>query len=53
MENNRRVRETVYNREYTLEAELTEPNGTYGIRVQNCFGFNKKNSTVPLIDERG
>uniref|UniRef100_A0A182NL86 ZP domain-containing protein n=1 Tax=Anopheles dirus TaxID=7168 RepID=A0A182NL86_9DIPT len=49
----RRVRETVYNREYTIKAEVTNPNGTYGIRVKNCFAFNKKNMSVALIDERG
>lgn len=49
----RRVRETVYGRPYTIRAELTQPNGTHGIRVQNCFAFNKKNVSIPLIDERG
>lgn len=50
----RRVRETVYNRPYTIRAELTQPNGTAGgIRVTNCFAFNKKNARLPLIDERG
>ncbi|XP_041764256.1 uncharacterized protein LOC121589403 isoform X2 [Anopheles merus] len=49
----RRVRETVYNREYTIKAEVTNPNGTYGIRVKNCFAFNKKNMSVALIDDRG
>lgn len=50
----RRVRETVYNRPYTIRAELTQPNGTAGgIRVTNCFAFNRKNSRLPLIDEHG
>lgn len=53
MDNDRRVRETVYGREYTIQAALTEPNGTYGIRVQNCFAFNKKSTNISLIDERG
>ncbi|KAJ6640212.1 hypothetical protein Bhyg_12962 [Pseudolycoriella hygida] len=53
MENNRRVRETVYGREYTISAELTQPNGTYGIKVKNCFAFNKKNISYPLINEKG
>lgn len=53
MENNRRVRETVYGREYTISAELTQPNGTYGIKVKNCFAFNKKNDSYPLINEKG
>lgn len=53
MENNRRVRETVYGREYTISAELTQPNGTYGIKVKNCIAFNKKNVSYPLINEKG
>lgn len=27
--------------------------GTYGVRVANCFAFDKKNVTIQLIDERG
>lgn len=27
--------------------------GTYGIRVKNCFAFNKLNSSVQLIDDKG
>ncbi len=53
MENNRRVRETVYGREYTISAELTQPNGTYGIKVKNCIAFNKKNISYALINEKG
>lgn len=49
----RRVRETVYGREYAIRAELTHPNGTYGIKVRNCFAFSKKNATTQLIDSRG
>lgn len=51
----RRVRETVYGREYAIKAELTHPNGTYGIKVRNCFAFSKKNTSVPipLINEKG
>ncbi|EAT34210.1 AAEL013524-PA [Aedes aegypti] len=52
-ENERRVQETVYGRRYTVKAEVTHPNGTHGIRVRNCFAFNKKNKTIVLIDERG
>lgn len=53
MENERRVRETVYGREYSIKAELTHPNGSYGIRVRNCFAFDKRNTTIRLIDDRG
>lgn len=52
-ENDRRVQETVYGRRYTVKAEVTHPNGTHGIRVRNCFAFNKKNKTIVLIDDRG
>lgn len=49
----RRVRETIYGREYKLKAELTKPNSTNGLKVKNCFAFSKKNTTLKLIDERG
>lgn len=52
-DNDRRVRETVYGRQYTVKAEVTQPNGTYGIRVKNCFAFDKKNISIALIDDRG
>lgn len=52
-ERDRRVRETVYGREYAIKVELTHPNGSYGIRVVNCFAFNKKNISIPLINDRG
>lgn len=49
----RRVRELAYGRDYQLKAEVNQPNGTNGIRVKNCFAFNKKNFSLPLIDDRG
>lgn len=49
----RRVRELAYGRDYQLKAEVNQPNGTYGIKVKNCFAFNKKNFSLPLIDDRG
>lgn len=49
----RRVTEVVYSHPYTLRADVTRPDGTHGIRVKNCFAFNKLNSSVNLIDERG
>ncbi|CAO1429499.1 unnamed protein product [Diamesa tonsa] len=52
-DNERRVREVVFGRDYMVKAEVNQPNGTYGIRVKNCFAFSKKNFTLSLIDERG
>lgn len=50
----RRVRETVYGRPYTIRVELAQPNGTIdALRVTNCVAFNKKNGNITLIDERG
>lgn len=49
----RRVRELAYGRDYQLKAEVNQPNGTFGIKVKNCFAFNKKNFSLPLIDDRG
>ncbi|XP_046421223.1 uncharacterized protein LOC124180149 isoform X1 [Neodiprion fabricii] len=48
-----RVQETIYSHNYTLRAEISRPDGMYGIRVKSCFAFNKRNSSVPLIDEKG
>ncbi|XP_067619040.1 uncharacterized protein [Eurosta solidaginis] len=53
LQNDHRVRETVYGHEYKIRAELTKPNSTYGMRVANCFAFDKKNISIPLIDDRG
>uniref|UniRef100_A0A1I8MDJ8 Uncharacterized protein n=1 Tax=Musca domestica TaxID=7370 RepID=A0A1I8MDJ8_MUSDO len=53
LQNDRRVRETVYGHEYKIRAEFTKPNGTHGIKVGNCMAFDKKNLSLPLIDERG
>lgn len=36
-----------------MKAEVTQPNSTYGIKVKNCFAFNKKNESMALIDDRG
>lgn len=48
-----RVRELAYGRDYQLKAEVNQPNGTNGIKVKNCFAFDKKNFSMPLIDDRG
>lgn len=49
----RRVRETVYGREYTITAEVAHPDSSLGLKVKNCFAFNKQNLSIPLIDNRG
>ncbi|XP_050435889.1 uncharacterized protein LOC126842785 [Adelges cooleyi] len=53
LENGRRIQEVVYSHPYTLRAEISRPDGAYGIRVKNCFAFNKRNNSVNLINERG
>uniref|UniRef100_A0A336MZN8 CSON009214 protein n=1 Tax=Culicoides sonorensis TaxID=179676 RepID=A0A336MZN8_CULSO len=53
LDGEKRVRETVYGREYLIKAEVQQPNATYGIKVKNCFAFNKRNISIELIDDRG
>ncbi|KAK7869654.1 hypothetical protein R5R35_010021 [Gryllus longicercus] len=53
LDKGRKVTEAVYSKPYTLRADLSRPDGTYGIRVKRCFAFNNKNNTVQLIDDRG
>jgi Zona pellucida-like domain len=48
-----RVSTLAFGRDYQVRAEVNHPNGTYGIKVKNCFAFNKKNSSRPMIDDRG
>ncbi|XP_043285999.1 uncharacterized protein [Venturia canescens] len=48
-----RVQAATYGQNYTLRAEVSRPDGAYGIRVKSCFAFNKKNSSVQLIDDKG
>lgn len=33
--------------------EISRPDAAYGFHVKSCFAFNKQNSSVPLIDDRG
>eukprot|EP00092_Neocalanus_flemingeri_P053232 GFUD01062506.1.p1 GENE.GFUD01062506.1~~GFUD01062506.1.p1 ORF type:complete len:453 (-),score=82.59 GFUD01062506.1:645-2003(-) len=49
----RKVQQVVYGREYTLKAHISQPDGTFGMRVKRCFSFSDQNSTVELVDERG
>nr|CAD7431614.1 unnamed protein product [Timema monikensis] len=51
--NNKRLQEVIKFHSYTLRADIERPDGAYGIRVKNCFAFNKRNNSVPFIDERG
>lgn len=53
MEKGKRLQEVVYGHAYTLRADISRPDGMYGIRVKNCFAFNKRNSSVILIDDKG
>ncbi|KAF7396794.1 hypothetical protein HZH66_007656 [Vespula vulgaris] len=53
LDGSRRVQEAIYGHNYTLRAEISRPDGMYGIRVKSCFAFNKKNASVQLIDEKG
>ncbi|XP_073973373.1 uncharacterized protein isoform X2 [Rhodnius prolixus] len=55
MDKNRkkRLQEVYYSHPYIIRAELSRPDGTYGIRVKSCFAFNRRNNSVQLIDDRG
>jgi len=49
----RKVQQVVYGRDYTLKAHISQPDGTFGMKVKRCFSFSDQNSTVELVDERG
>lgn len=49
----RKVQQVVYGREYTLRAHISQPDGTFGMKVKRCFSFSDQNSTVELVDDRG
>ena len=34
-------------------AHISQPDGTFGMKVKRCFSFSDQNSTVELVDERG
>ncbi|XP_049791489.1 uncharacterized protein LOC126198905 [Schistocerca nitens] len=53
LDHDRKVTEVVYGRPYTLRADISRPDGMYGIRVRSCFAFSKQNANVSLIDDRG
>ncbi|XP_017756112.1 PREDICTED: uncharacterized protein LOC108547912 [Eufriesea mexicana] len=48
-----KVQEAIYGHNYTLRAEISRPDGMYGIKVKSCFAFNKRNTSVQLIDDKG
>ncbi|XP_014257005.1 uncharacterized protein LOC106670864 [Cimex lectularius] len=52
-EKKRRLQEVFYSHPYVMRAEISRPDGTYGVRVKSCFAFNRKNNSVTLIDDRG
>jgi hypothetical protein len=49
----RKVQQVVYGRDYTLMAHISQPDGTFGMKVKRCFSFSDQNSTVELVDDRG
>ncbi|XP_050720842.1 uncharacterized protein LOC127000827 [Eriocheir sinensis] len=49
----RRVKEAVFDRRYTLRADISQPDNAHSMRVKNCFSFGEPNYTVPLTDDRG
>ncbi|XP_063216917.1 cuticlin-4 [Bacillus rossius redtenbacheri] len=53
LDKGKRVQEALKSHAYTLRAEISRPDGTYGIRVKSCFAFDKRNSSVNLIDDKG
>uniref|UniRef100_A0A0A9WFE9 ZP domain-containing protein n=1 Tax=Lygus hesperus TaxID=30085 RepID=A0A0A9WFE9_LYGHE len=53
MDKKRRQTKVFYSHPYIIRADISRPDGTYGIRVKSCFAFNQRNNTVQLIDDRG
>lgn len=49
----RKVLNVGFGMPYTLKAEISKSDGTHGIRLKNCFGFNMKNNTAELLDNKG
>ncbi|KAI5632102.1 hypothetical protein NE865_15169 [Phthorimaea operculella] len=52
-ENGRKVLNAAFGMPYTLRAEISKADGTYGIKLKNCFAFNMRNNTVELTDSKG
>ncbi|XP_058798465.1 uncharacterized protein LOC131668373 [Phymastichus coffea] len=53
LEGGRRVQEAIFGHNYTLRAEISPLDGTYGFKVKSCLGFDTDNHNVSIIDERG
>ncbi|XP_050313699.1 uncharacterized protein LOC126748486 isoform X2 [Anthonomus grandis grandis] len=49
----KRLTRAIYSNPYTLRIEVMKPDNSYGFRVKNCFAFNRSNTSVILIDDRG
>lgn len=52
-ENGRKVTNAAFNAPHTLRAEISNPDGSHGIKLKNCFAFNMRNITVQLVDGNG
>ncbi|XP_014226893.1 uncharacterized protein LOC106652449 isoform X1 [Trichogramma pretiosum] len=50
---NRRVQEAIFGHNYTLRAEISPVDLTYGFKVKSCLGFDTDNHNVTIVDERG
>jgi len=53
LRNDKKVEQVVYGQEYTLRADITHPDGQFGMRVKRCFSFSDTNNTVQLVDDKG
>jgi len=53
LRNGQKVEQVVYGRNYTLRAQITHPDGQFGMRVKRCFSFSDTNNTVQLVDDNG
>ncbi|XP_043461210.1 uncharacterized protein LOC122497890 [Leptopilina heterotoma] len=53
LDGTRRIQTAYIGQNYTLQAEISRPDGMHGIRVKNCFAFNKKNDSQGLLDDKG
>lgn len=53
LQKEKKVEHVVYGREYTLRADISHPDGQFGMKVKRCFSFSDTNNTVELVDSRG
>lgn len=49
----RRITQAVYGKPYVLKAEISRPDENHGFRIKSCMGFNKFNTSVLLVDDKG